>query len=91
MSCNPRRLLLEPWGLHDLAPTGAAANAAEVAQGSCSKPCGFSEDFKIKYRRAKTEPYATLLEGYRKQGPGYQTRINTLLRAYMQERQKRRA
>lgn len=32
-----------------------------------------------------------VLEWYRKQGPGYQTRINTLLRAYMQERQKRRA
>jgi len=27
-----------------------------------------------------------VLEGYRRQGPGYQTRINALLRAYMQER-----
>ncbi len=27
-----------------------------------------------------------VLEWYKKQGPGYQTRINTLLRAYMQER-----
>lgn len=27
-----------------------------------------------------------VLEWYRKQGPGYQTRINALLRAYMQER-----
>jgi uncharacterized protein (DUF4415 family) len=26
-----------------------------------------------------------VLEWYRKQGPGYQTRINALLRAYMQE------
>ena len=26
-----------------------------------------------------------VLEWYRKQGPGYQTRINTLLRAYMLE------
>lgn len=26
-----------------------------------------------------------VLEWYKKQGPGYQTRINTLLRAYMQE------
>jgi len=32
-----------------------------------------------------------VLEWYRRQGPGYQTRINTLLRAYMQERQKHRA
>jgi uncharacterized protein (DUF4415 family) len=31
-----------------------------------------------------------VLEWYRKQGPGYQTRINTLLRSYMQEHQKRR-
>ena len=29
-----------------------------------------------------------VLEWYRKQGPGYQTRINALLRAYMQERKK---
>jgi uncharacterized protein (DUF4415 family) len=27
-----------------------------------------------------------VLEWYRTQGPGYQTRINALLRAYMQER-----
>jgi uncharacterized protein (DUF4415 family) len=27
-----------------------------------------------------------VVEWYRRQGPGYQTRINTLLRAYMQER-----
>ena len=27
-----------------------------------------------------------VLEWYRRQGPGYQTRINDLLRAYMQER-----
>ncbi len=27
-----------------------------------------------------------VLEWYRQQGPGYQTRINALLRAYMQER-----
>jgi uncharacterized protein (DUF4415 family) len=27
-----------------------------------------------------------VLEWYRRQGPGYQTRINALLRAYMQER-----
>jgi uncharacterized protein (DUF4415 family) len=27
-----------------------------------------------------------LLEWYRRQGPGYQTRTNALLRAYMQER-----
>ena len=32
-----------------------------------------------------------VLEWYRRQGPGYQIRINTLLRAYMQERQKQRA
>ena len=29
-----------------------------------------------------------VLEWYRRQGPGYQTRINALLRAYMQERAK---
>jgi len=29
-----------------------------------------------------------VLEWYRGQGPGYQTRINALLRAYMQERKK---
>ena len=29
-----------------------------------------------------------VLEWYKKQGPGYQTRINALLRAYMQERNK---
>jgi uncharacterized protein (DUF4415 family) len=27
-----------------------------------------------------------VVEWYRRQGPGYQTRINALLRAYMQER-----
>jgi uncharacterized protein (DUF4415 family) len=31
-----------------------------------------------------------VLEWYRKQGRGYQTRINNLLRAYMREREKRR-
>lgn len=31
-----------------------------------------------------------VLEWYRKQGPGYQTRINALLRAYMQERGRKR-
>ena len=30
-----------------------------------------------------------VLEWYRKQGPGYQTRINALLRAYMQEHPSR--
>ena len=29
-----------------------------------------------------------VLEWYRRQGPGYQTLINALLRAYMQERAK---
>lgn len=29
-----------------------------------------------------------VLEWYKRQGPGYQTRINTLLRAYMQEHRK---
>jgi uncharacterized protein (DUF4415 family) len=28
-----------------------------------------------------------VVEWYRRQGPGYQTRINALLRAYMQERE----
>jgi len=32
-----------------------------------------------------------VLEWYRRQGPGYQTRINALLRAYMQERRKKSA
>jgi len=32
-----------------------------------------------------------VLEWYRQQGPGYQTRINALLRAYMQERAKKAA
>jgi uncharacterized protein (DUF4415 family) len=32
-----------------------------------------------------------VLEWYRKQGPGYQTRINALLRAYMQVRLRRSA
>lgn len=32
-----------------------------------------------------------VLEWYRSQGPRYQTRIHTLLRAYMQERRKRQA
>src|SRR5271169_6448460 len=32
-----------------------------------------------------------VLEWYKKQGPGYQTRINALLRAYMQERNKTQA
>jgi len=31
-----------------------------------------------------------VLEWYRGQGPGYQTRINALLRAYMQERKNAR-
>ena len=30
-----------------------------------------------------------VLEWYRRQGPGYQTRINALLRAYMQEHRRR--
>jgi len=30
-----------------------------------------------------------VLEWYRRQGPGYQTRINALLRAYMQQRVRR--
>lgn len=30
-----------------------------------------------------------VLEWYRRQGPGYQTRINALLRAYMRERVRR--
>jgi uncharacterized protein (DUF4415 family) len=30
-----------------------------------------------------------VLEWYRRQGPGYQTRINALLRAYMQEHQRK--
>jgi len=29
-----------------------------------------------------------VLEWYRKQGPGYQTQMNSLLRAYMEERKK---
>ena len=32
-----------------------------------------------------------VLEWYKKQGPGYQTRINALLRAYMQERARKSA
>ncbi|HEV2378251.1 MAG TPA: BrnA antitoxin family protein [Terriglobia bacterium] len=32
-----------------------------------------------------------VLEWYRRQGPGYQTRINALLRAYMQEHLSQRA
>ena len=32
-----------------------------------------------------------VLDWYRRQGPGYQTRINALLRAYMQERVRTRA
>ena len=32
-----------------------------------------------------------VLEWYRKQGPGYQTRINALLRAFMQERPRKTA
>lgn len=32
-----------------------------------------------------------VLEWYRKQGPGYQTRINALLRAYMREHLRKRA
>jgi len=32
-----------------------------------------------------------VLEWYRKQGPGYQTRINALLRAYMQEHPRKSA
>ncbi len=32
-----------------------------------------------------------VLEWYRKQGPGYQTRINALLRAYMQENPRKSA
>jgi uncharacterized protein (DUF4415 family) len=32
-----------------------------------------------------------VLEWYRSQGPGYQTRINALLRAYMQERRSKSA
>jgi uncharacterized protein (DUF4415 family) len=31
-----------------------------------------------------------VLEWYKKQGPGYQTRINALLRAYMREHQRNR-
>jgi len=31
-----------------------------------------------------------VLEWYRKQGPGYQTRINALLRAYMREHERNR-
>ena len=32
-----------------------------------------------------------MVKWYRKQGPGYQTRINALLRAYMEERGRRSA
>jgi len=32
-----------------------------------------------------------VLEWYKKQGPGYQTRINALLRAYMQEHARKQA
>lgn len=32
-----------------------------------------------------------VLDWYKRQGPGYQTRINALLRAYMQEHRKRSA
>jgi uncharacterized protein (DUF4415 family) len=32
-----------------------------------------------------------VLEWYKKQGPGYQTRINALLRAYMQEHPRKQA
>jgi len=32
-----------------------------------------------------------VLEWYRSQGPGYQTRINALLRAYMQEHPRKTA
>ena len=32
-----------------------------------------------------------VVEWYRKQGPGYQTRINSLLRAYMEEHRRRTA
>jgi uncharacterized protein (DUF4415 family) len=32
-----------------------------------------------------------VLEWYRRQGPGYQTRINALLRAYMQEHPRKNA
>ena len=32
-----------------------------------------------------------VLEWYKKQGPGYQTRINALLRAYMQEHPRKRS
>jgi uncharacterized protein (DUF4415 family) len=32
-----------------------------------------------------------VLEWYREQGPGYQTRINALLRAYMEERGRKSA
>jgi uncharacterized protein (DUF4415 family) len=32
-----------------------------------------------------------VLEWYRRQGPGYQTRINALLRAYMQEHPRKSA
>lgn len=32
-----------------------------------------------------------VLAWYKKQGPGYQTRINALLRAYMQERRRKSA
>ena len=32
-----------------------------------------------------------VVEWYQKQGPGYQTRINSLLRAYMEERARKSA
>jgi uncharacterized protein (DUF4415 family) len=32
-----------------------------------------------------------VIEWYQKQGPGYQTRINSLLRAYMEEHQRKTA
>jgi uncharacterized protein (DUF4415 family) len=32
-----------------------------------------------------------VVDWYKKQGPGYQTRINSLLRAYMKERQRNSA
>jgi uncharacterized protein (DUF4415 family) len=32
---------------------------------------------------------SNVLEWYKRQGPGYQTRINALLRAYMQEHQRK--
>jgi uncharacterized protein (DUF4415 family) len=62
------------------AAAAAAADVAEIVRGIARK--GFPKTARKAAISLRVDP--EVLEWFRTQGPGYQTRINSVLRAYME-------